>query len=134
MDAQTARERVAGAPVGHLATVTAEGRPHLVPCCFVLAGDWIYSAVDAKPKSTASLRRLANITVTPAVALLVDHYDEDWSDLWWVRVDGTAQVFESGARRHDAIAALAGKYRQYRETPPPGPVIAVEVTGWRWWP
>jgi PPOX class probable F420-dependent enzyme len=134
VDAQTARERVAGAPVGHLATVTAEGRPHLVPCCFVLAGDWIYSAVDAKPKSTASLRRLANITVTPAVALLVDHYDEDWSDLWWVRVDGTAQVFESGARRHDAIAALAGKYRQYRETPPPGPVIAVEVTGWRWWP
>ncbi len=134
MDAQTARERVARAPVGHLATVTAVRRPHIVPCCFVLAGDWIYSAVDAKAKTTLALRRLDNIEANGAVALLVDRYDEQWRDLWWVRVDGTAEVWQSGARRDEALAALAGKYRQYRQTPPPGAVIAVAVSRWHWWP
>jgi len=134
VDAQTARDRVARAPVGHLATVTPQGRPHVVPCCFVLAGRWIYSAVDAKPKRTLALRRLDNIAAHGSVALLVDRYDEEWRDLWWVRVDGTAQLWEAGPRRDEALAALAGKYRQYRETTPPGPVIAVAVTGWHWWP
>ncbi|HEY7948377.1 MAG TPA: TIGR03668 family PPOX class F420-dependent oxidoreductase [Acidimicrobiales bacterium] len=134
MDAQTARDRVARAPVGHLATVTSDGRPHIVPCCFVLAGDWIYSAVDAKAKTTLVLRRLDNIAANGAVALLVDRYDEEWRDLWWVRVDGDARRWESGARRDEALDALATKYRQYRETRPPGAVIAVAVTGWHWWP
>jgi len=134
VDAQTARERVVRAPVGHLATVTSDGRPHVVPCCFVLVGRWIYSAVDTKPKSTLALRRLENIRAHPTVALLVDHYDEEWSELWWVRVDGDAQLWESGARREEAVAALAAKYRQYREVPPPGAVVAVEATRWQWWP
>ena len=134
VDARTARLRVAEAPVGHLATVTAQGRPHVVPCCFVLEGEWIYTAVDAKPKSTLDLRRLDNIEAHGEVALLVDHYDEDWADLWWVRVDGRAEIWESGPRRQGALAALAAKYRQYRESVPPGAVIAVEITGWRSWP
>ena len=125
---------MAEAPRGHLATVTAAGRPHIVPCCFVLDGDRIYSAVDAKPKLTMALSRLENVRSHPAVCLLVDAYDEEWSDLWWVRVDGNAQVWESGPLRHLALAALASKYRQYRETTPPGPVIGVEITGWRSWP
>ena len=134
MDAPTARRRLAGARVGRLATVTAQGRPHIVPCCFVLHGDLIYSAVDAKPKSTQDLRRLDNIHAHPQVALLVDHYDEDWDELWWVRVDGTAQVWGPGPRRDVALAALAAKYHQYRVATPPGPVIEVEITGWRTWP
>jgi PPOX class probable F420-dependent enzyme len=134
MDAPTARGRVAAAPVGHLATVTPGGRPHVVPCCFALQGQWLYSAVDDKPKSTPQLRRLANIEAHPAVSVLVDHYDDDWSELWWIRMDGTAQLWDSGPRRAEAIAALATKYGQYREEAPPGPVIAVEISAWRWWP
>jgi PPOX class probable F420-dependent enzyme len=134
VDARTARRRVAEAPVGHLATVTPQGRPHVVPCCFVLEGEWIYTAVDAKPKSTLDLRRLDNIEAHSEVALLVDHYDEDWADLWWVRVDGRAEIWESGRRRQGALAALATKYRQYRESVPPGAVIAVEIIRWRSWP
>jgi PPOX class probable F420-dependent enzyme len=134
VDQATARRRLTQAPVGRLATVTREGRPHLVPCCFAVDGDWIYTAVDAKPKSTLALRRLENIRAHDGVALLVDAYDEDWSDLWWVRVDGTAEIWESGPRRREALALLAAKYRQYREKVPPGPVIAVAVTGWRSWP
>jgi PPOX class probable F420-dependent enzyme len=134
VDPRTARRRLAEAPRGHLATVTAAGRPHIVPCCFVVDGDWIYTAVDAKPKSTVALRRLENVRSHTAVCLLVDAYDEEWSELWWVRVDGRAQVWESGSRRDVALGALADKYRQYRETTPPGPVIGIEITGWRSWP
>jgi PPOX class probable F420-dependent enzyme len=134
VDAETARRRVADAPVGHLATVTPEGRPHIVPCCFALDGRWIYTAVDAKPKSTLALRRLDNVDAHGEATVLVDHYDEDWAELWWVRVDGTARVHESGPRRAAALAALARKYRQYRESPPPGPVIAIEITRGRSWP
>ena len=139
------RRRVAEARVGRLATVTAEGRPHVVPCCFALdeggggdeGGDGphvLYSAVDAKPKSTTALRRLANVRATGAASLLVDHYDEDWSTLWWVRVDGRAAVLESGNRRERALDLLAAKYQQYRRQRPDGPVVAIEVIGWRAWP
>lgn len=105
-----------------------------MPCCFVLDGGWIFTAVDAKPKSTLHLRRLDNVRAHESVSLLVDHYDEDWTDLWWVRVDGTARVWDSGADRDGATAALATKYAQYRAAPPPGPVIAVKIGTWRWWP
>src|SRR5947209_988633 len=88
VDHATMRQRMREARVGRLATVTGEGRPHVVPCCFVLAGDAavVYSAVDGKPKSTLQLRRLANIRANPYASLLVDHYADDWSALWWVRV------------------------------------------------
>ena len=124
-----AEERLALARIGRLATVTATGRPHVVPVCFVLSGGRIFSAVDAKPKATAELARLENVRATGRASLLVDHYEEDWSALWWVRVDGGAEVIESDA----AIDALAEKYEQYRSARPAGPVIAIEPERWRSW-
>ncbi|HTT86687.1 MAG TPA: TIGR03668 family PPOX class F420-dependent oxidoreductase [Acidimicrobiales bacterium] len=134
MDAATARARLASASVGHLATVTAQGAPHVVPCCFALDGEVIVTAVDAKAKSTLRLRRLDNVRRHPTAALLVDHYEDDWDRLWWVRVEGPAQVREAGPERRAALEALAAKYPQYRRQEPPGPVIALAVSRWRWWP
>ncbi len=128
------RARVADSRIARLGTVTESGRPHLVPCCFVLVDDRLYSAVDAKPKSTSSLRRLANLRANGHASLLVDHYDEDWTTLWWVRVDGTGRVIDHGPERDRALALLADKYEQYRRQPPPGPVVAVDITDWRAWP
>ena len=125
----TAEERVAQARVGRLAPVTPEGRPHVVPVCFALAGGRIYTAVDAKPKSKRALRRLENVRATGRASLLVDHYEEDWARLWWVRVDGSAEVIESEA----AIDVLAAKYEQYRAARPAGPVIAITPDRWRSW-
>ena len=124
-----AEERLALARIGRLATVTPAGRPHIVPVCFALTGGRIVTAVDAKPKVTSELARLENVRATGRASLLVDHYEEDWSALWWVRVDGSAAVIESDA----AIDALAEKYEQYREARPAGPVIAIEPERWRSW-
>jgi PPOX class probable F420-dependent enzyme len=128
------RSRVAAAEVGRLATVTTDGRPHLVPCCFVLHDDTIYSAVDHKPKSTQHLRRLTNLRANPNATLLVDHYADDWSTLWWVRADGTGRILDAGPDLAAAIALLVAKYHQYRDEPPAGPVIAIDVNTWRAWP
>jgi PPOX class probable F420-dependent enzyme len=128
------RRRLGEARVGRLATVTPRGEPHVVPCCFALAGDRIVSAVDAKPKSTLALARLANLAAHPRAALLVDHYAEDWSTLWWVRADGAGRVVASGAERDRALDMLAAKYEQYARTRPPGAVVVVEVDRWRSWP
>ena len=100
----------------------------------MLDGDTVFSAVDAKPKSTLALRRLDNLRAHPAASLLVDHYSDDWSELWWARLDGDGHVVTGGGERDRAIALLAGKYEQYVATPPPGPVIALDVTAWRSWP
>jgi len=127
------RQRAAAAPVARLATVDADGRPHLVPCCFALEGDVAYSVVDHKPKRTTALRRLDNIRAHPAVCLLVDHYEDNWSALWWVRLDGTARVLTDGPEHERAIAALIAKYPQYRAVPPSGAVVAIDVTAWRAW-
>ncbi len=142
MDEVEARRRFASAPVARLATADERGRPHLVPIMFAVdtaaAGrvgrDTIYSAVDHKPKRTTALRRLVNVSVNPAVALLVDRYDEDWTTLWWVRANGTGRVVDPAAdeARH-ARVLLAGRYRQYQDEPPAGPVLAVDVTGWTGW-
>ena len=133
MDLDEARRRVGAARVGHLGTVTGRGRPHLVPCCFVVDGDRLHSAVDAKPKSTLALRRLANLAANAASALLVDHYEEDWAALWWVRVDGRGRVAEDAGERARALTLLAAKYEQYRRTPPPGPVLTIDAERWSWW-
>lgn len=127
------RKRFGEARVARLATADAGGRPHLVPLCFALAGDRIVSVVDAKPKRTLELQRLANIRAQPRVSLLVDHYDDDWTRLWWVRADGTARVVGRGAEREDAVALLTAKYPQYEEKPPAGPVLEVTVDRWRGW-
>ena len=115
--------------MAHLATVGAGGRPHLVPVAFVLQDETLYFAVDAKPKRTTDLKRLRNITANPAVSMLFDHYEEDWGKLWWVRVDGAAEVVES----ERAVGALAAKYPQYRAERPAGPLIAIAPERWRSW-
>jgi PPOX class probable F420-dependent enzyme len=128
------RRRVTEAAVGHLATVSSDARPHVVPCCFVLDDDTVYSAVDGKPKTTLALQRLANLSANPSATLLVDHYDDDWSALWWVRLDGEGRVIDGGPERTRALDRLTAKYHQYVAQPPPGPVVAIDVTGWRAWP
>lgn len=127
------RRRGEAAPVARLATVDADGRPHLVPCCFAVAGDVAYSVVDHKPKRSTALRRLANIRANPAVCLLVDHYEDDWSRLWWVRFDGHARILDGGPEHASAITLLCAKYPQYRTTPPSGSVLALDVTSCRTW-
>ncbi len=127
------RVLVEAARVARLATVGPDGRPHLVPICFVLLGDTVYSAVDHKPKRSTRLRRLANIRATGHASVLVDEYREDWRQLWWVRLDGSARVVDDPAEAARAVAALAGKYEQYARQPPAGPVLAVTVTRWSGW-
>ncbi len=122
------------ARVARLATVGADGLPHLVPITFALAGEVIYFAVDGKPKSTRKLRRLSNIDATGRACVLVDHYDDDWSRLWWVRVDGRAEVLAPDDGRIIAgLAALTAKYPQYHQAPPGGPVVAISASAWRGW-
>ena len=133
MNATAARQRLSEARVARLATVAASGRPHVVPVVFALDGDTIFFAVDAKPKRTTDLQRLRNIAVNPAVSLLADHYEEDWTRLWWVRVDGTARVVDDTVERTRALDLLAGRYAQYLEARPQGPVVAItitRITGW----
>ena len=126
MTAEEARARFAEARVARLATADDRGRPHLVPIVFAVLSDRIYSAVDAKPKRTIALRRLANVRVNPAVSLLADHYeDEDWSRLWWVRADGLGRVL--GPREREAREAAALLRSRYPRLEPIGEVLAVDV-------
>jgi PPOX class probable F420-dependent enzyme len=133
MDEARCRARLSAARVGRLATVRPDGRPHLVACCFAVHGDRLWTAVDAKPKASQRLQRLANVRAHPRASLLVDHYEEDWDALWWVRVDGPAAVLEDGDEHAAALAALIAKYRQYTAAAPRGPVIAIEVERWSGW-
>ena len=128
---------MAAARVAHLATTGADGHPHLVPVTFALVSssgtDRIAIAVDQKPKTTVALRRLRNIAENPLVAIMCDHYDEDWTRLWWVRADGRAIVLDDGDGRDSALVALTLRYGQYRADPPRGPVILIEITAWSGW-
>ncbi|MEA2307245.1 MAG: hypothetical protein QOH43_4525 [Solirubrobacteraceae bacterium] len=136
MDAARARRLLAAARVARFATLATDGRPHLVPVCFVVAGDVVYHAVDHKPKATRRLARLAHLDADPRAALLADHYDDaDWSALWWVRADGRARVLDDAGAPEaaGALDLLAGRYSQYRERRPAGPVVALDVerlTSW----
>jgi PPOX class probable F420-dependent enzyme len=153
LDAGAARRRFAGCAVARLATVTPAGHPHLVPVTFVLDSqpgpvDLVYTAVDAKPKTTTRLQRLRNIQAHPQVALLADHYAADWTQLWWVRADGQATVLDgtvldgtvldgtvlgAGAGLAGPLRLLAARYPQYAAQPPAGPVIAIRVDRWTGW-
>ena len=127
-------ERLTGAQVGRLATADAEGAVHLVPVCFALVSGRAVSAVDHKPKRTMQLGRLRDIRETGRAVLLVDHYSDDWSQLWWIRITGTAAVHTADDPIDaDARAALAAKYHQYRDRPPAGPVWSVALDDVRWW-
>jgi PPOX class probable F420-dependent enzyme len=119
--------------VARLATTDADGRPHLVPIVFALDGDTLYSAVDRKPKRSQTLRRIENARVRPDVTILVDHYDEEWTQLWWIWLRGRARVLDEGEERERALELLAEKYPQYRDEPPDGPVLAVDVYETRAW-
>lgn len=125
--------RFASAPVARLATAGADGRPHVVPVCFAIDEHTLYFAVDFKPKRSTNLKRLRNIAANPAVSILVDHYEDDWNRLWWVRVDGDARVVTERAEAQRAVKLLAARYSQYRANAPAGPVVAVAIaamTGW----
>jgi len=122
--------------VARLATVAPSGQPHLVPVVFAVpedSHDVVYTAVDAKPKTTRRLRRLANIDSNPQVSLLVDEYADDWTRLWWVRVDGVATIHYDGETMNAGYRLLRAKYPQYQSVPLDGPVIAIAVGRWADW-
>ena len=125
--------RLTGARVARLATTDPDGRPHLVPIVFAVEGDTLYSAVDRKPKRSTKLRRIENARVRPDVTILVDHYDENWQKLWWIRLRGKARVLDDGDERSHALELLQEKYPQYRTEPPNGTVLAVDVIEVRSW-
>jgi PPOX class probable F420-dependent enzyme len=124
--------RLTGAAVARLATHNPSGAIDLVPFTFAAVdAHTIVSAVDHKPKRTTNLQRLDNIRADPAVTVLADHYEDDWTRLWWVRARGDAIVLDAPAAEH--LEALTAKYAQYRTRPPNGPVIVIDVTditGW----
>jgi PPOX class probable F420-dependent enzyme len=133
LTASEARHRFATARVARLATTGPAGRPHLVPITFALDGDRIYTAVDAKPKTTTNLRRLRNIGADPRVAVLADHYSDDWDALWWARADGLASILGEPDRRARPLELLAARYPQYQMSAPAGPVIVIAVERWTGW-
>jgi PPOX class probable F420-dependent enzyme len=139
LEAAEARRRFLSAPVARLATVTPTGLPHIVPITFAALGpDTLVSAVDHKPKRTTALARLANLAANPSVSLLVDHYEDEWTQLWWARADGHATVLApdpDGGPWAAAAARLTERYPQYAERPPAGPIIEITVgrwVGWQW--
>ena len=119
------------ARVARLATAGADGAPHLVPVTFAVEGDLVYFAIDAKPKSSARLRRLRNIEENPQVSLLVDEYDEEWERLWWARADGRARILTAGAEGPREL--LRARYPQYAEVALDGPVVEIAVERWSGW-
>ena len=133
MDEREARSRFAAARVARLASVRPDGSPHLVPIVFALDGSTVVFAVDDKPKATRELQRLANIRADPRVSVLVDHYDDDGTAVWWVRADGRARVVDAAPALDQVVALLAEKYPQYAASPPPGPAVLIDVEAWRWW-
>ncbi len=116
-----------------LGTVEETGQPHLVPIVFAYREGRLYTAVDQKPKSTRRLKRLRNIEANPNVSVLLDRYEDDWTRLWWIRIDGEARVIDSGPAFREGIALLTSKYQPYGGQPPPGPVIEVRVETIRAW-
>jgi PPOX class probable F420-dependent enzyme len=123
----------AESPVAMLGTSGPDGAPHIVPVVFAVHDDMVYTAVDAKRKSTQRLRRLANIEANPQVSMLVDHYEDDWAALWWVRADGVAAIHYSGDAMATGYSLLRKKYLQYQRIALDGPVVTVDVQRWSSW-
>ena len=128
-------------PVGRLAMVSAEGGgPWAAPVVFAPARGSVWTPIDGKRKSGGPLARLANAAADPRAALLLDEYSEDWSRLWWVRIDGAVRVHRTGPNPEgpaaEAAAALRAKYPQYRETPlfsGPPTLLELTIARWRGW-
>jgi PPOX class probable F420-dependent enzyme len=127
------RARVAAARVARLATVRADGGPHIVAVTFALDDDIVVSAVDHKPKRTQQLQRLRNLEERPTASLLVDHYEDDWSKLWWVRLDLDVEIVRDGPRRTGLLEPLIRKYADYRVTAPRGPLLVMAVRSTTSW-
>ena len=125
------------ARVARLATADEKGQPHLVPICYVFDGEVFYTAIDAKPKRVEGkqLARVRNIQVNPQVALLVDHYDEDWSRLWYILVRGTAELLHHEDEKQKAMQLLKAKYTNYRLgwLPEDALLIRVRPQQTTWW-
>lgn len=102
--------------LAHLATSTKDGKPHVVPICYVYDGDAIYSSIDEKPKRAKprQLRRVTDIVGNPRVSLVVDQYREDWRKLSYVIMHGSADIVNHGGEHKHAVSLLRKKYRQYR--------------------
>ena len=137
MDPAEATRRLTMSKVGSIATVRPDGSPHVVPFVFAVSetGDGlvIYWCVDDKPKRSREVQRLVNIRAHPAVEIEVNRYDDDWTQLWWVRASGIAREVTSIDERERALAALATKYAPYTAHPPSGRVVAIQVervAGW----
>lgn len=138
MDPDDALERLATARVGRLATVTPDGRPHVVPFVFVVIARTgrsprVYWAVDAKPKRSERIQRLRNLEANAAAEIVVDGYEEDWDRLWWVRASGSGRLVDDDHERNQALRALLAKYPPYRDLPADATIVAIDVerlTGW----
>lgn len=134
IDSGEARRRFADARVARLATVGTDGKPHIVPVTFAVDDDRVFIAIDSKPKRSMDLKRLRNIEDNPNVTLLADEYDDDWSQLWWARADGSARILAAGAEEMQVpIRLLQKRYPQYVDDVPQGPVIEVTATRWSGW-
>jgi PPOX class probable F420-dependent enzyme len=123
------RAFLAAQRVARLATADGAGRPHVVPVCYALLRDKVYFTIDEKPKKKpARLKRLANLRANPVAALVVDRYDEDWSRLGWVMVQGAAEVLAAGPEHDEAQAALRARYPQLAAMRIEAlPVVAVRI-------
>jgi PPOX class probable F420-dependent enzyme len=133
VDRAIAQRRMCSAQVARLATINADGSPHLVPIVFAIHGETLYTAVDAKPKRSRRLRRIENARSRPEVTVLADHYEADWSLLWWVRLEGRARVLDSGEEAEFALRLLVERYEQYRREKPDVPVLAIDIRRWSGW-
>lgn len=133
--ADWAIELVSISRIGHLATANAAAEPHVIPVCYVLVDDALYIVIDEKPKSGRRLLRLRNIEATGQAALVVDRYDDDWTQLAWVLARGPAQIIDSAHENHaPALAALRSKYPQYRSmTLDDAEMIALRPNRWSAW-
>lgn len=108
-------------PIGHLATLGADGAPSIVPVVFVFVDGAIFSPVDGKPKRSSDLQRLKNVARDPRCSLLLDHYSPRWEELWWVRLACNAAVRSPSETDPEALSvqtALRTKYPQYRSVAP----------------
>jgi len=133
VDEAELRRRFAASPVARLATVRPDGAPHVVPVVFAAVEDVVYTVVDHKPKRTQRLQRLANLRREPRCSLLVDHYEGDWTRLWWVRADGVTSILDEPPADHPGLVALLERYRAYEDRPPRGPLLIVRVERWSGW-
>jgi PPOX class probable F420-dependent enzyme len=133
LDPKSAWTLIESARVATLGTVRSDGSPHLVPCVFAPADPLVYVPVDAKPKRSRALSRLTNLQRDPRAVLLVQGWDEDWSRLWWVRLDAHARVLDSAPDMEGPRQLLLGRYTQYTSPEQLHPIIELRVDSWAGW-